>query len=132
MPNFRVRLSACGGVDVLEDVEGDCGPCEDILVLGMPGIGTLGASCSCGPAPSNDPLTFLEDTVEEGTLLSALLNQCGKRCLRLKPPGGRRSSSVALTVSEFEDPVLYVYVVKGVTSGWKISLTNMINGGKIG
>ena len=79
-----------------------------------------------------EPLTFLDEADEEGALFSARPNQCGNPWLKLKPPGGRRSSSVALTVSELNDPVLYVYVVKGVTSGWKMSLTKVIEGGKIG
>lgn len=85
---------------------GDKGSCEDKLELGMPEVARSGVSWSVCPFPSIDPLTILEMTFEEETLFSALPNQCGNPSLRLKPPGGRRSSSVALTVSEFEDPVL--------------------------
>ena len=98
----------------------------------MPELDRLETSCSFCPCPSCVPLTVLDEIVDEAILFSALSNQCGNPCLRLKPPGGRRSSSVALTVSELEDPVLYVYVVKGVISGWKISLTKVIDGGKVG
>ena len=102
-------------------------------MLGMPEVGHVGVPRPCCPAcASYDPLTFLEEADEEAILFSALPNQCGNPCLRLKLPGGKRSSSVALTVSEFKDPVLYVYVVRGVTSGWKISLMKVIEGGKTG
>lgn len=66
------------------------------------------------PAPSEawslscKPLTFLEDFIEESVLRSDLANQCGKALLKRKPPGGRRSSSEALTVSDAEEPVEYV------------------------
>ena len=43
---------------------------------------------------------------EFGTDLRALPNQCGKPCRKLNPPGGSRSSSVALTVSVSADPVV--------------------------
>ena len=51
-----------------------------------------------------DPLTLRELVAD----LCARPNHCGKPCRRLKPPGGRRSSSVALTVSVSEEPVVYV------------------------
>lgn len=77
-------------------------------------------------------LTFLELVAEDVTLFCDRPNQCGNPCLRLKPPGGSRSSSVALTVSELEDPVVYVYVVNGATSGWKMSLMKVMIGGREG
>lgn len=58
--------------------------------------------------PSCEPLTFLEDNVDEAVLFSDLPNQWGNAYRRLNPPGGNLSSSVALTVSELRDPVVYV------------------------
>lgn len=52
--------------------------------------------------PTIDPLT----SRDVGADFRARPNQCGKPCRRLKPPGGRRSSSVALTVSVSEEPVV--------------------------
>jgi len=54
------------------------------------------------------PLTFRDVVAELGALRLARPNQCGKPCRRLKPPGGNRSSSVALTVSVSVLPVLNV------------------------
>lgn len=107
------------------------GRTEDPLEDKSSGGGRI-ASLSLGPPPSNEPLTFLEEDPEDGALFCVLPNQCGNPCLKLKPPGGSLLSSVALTVSEVEDPVVYVYVVSGATSGWKMSLVKMIEGGKAG
>lgn len=64
------------------------------------------------------PLTFLDDAAEFAALFFALPNQCGKPCLKLNPPGGSLSSSVALTVSvASSDPVVNVYVVSGTSNG---------------
>jgi hypothetical protein len=52
------------------------------------------------------PLAFLDDIADPGSFLWARPNQFGKPCLRLNPPGGSLSSSVALTVSASEDPVV--------------------------
>jgi hypothetical protein len=49
---------------------------------------------------------FIDDALEETMLCCALPNQDGNPCLKLNPPGGNLSSSVALTVSELKDPVL--------------------------
>lgn len=65
------------------------------------------------------------DPIEE---MRSLPNHCGKPCRRLKPPGGSLSLSFALTVSASDTLVVYVYVVSGVRSGWKISDENVING----
>lgn len=79
------------------------------------------------------PLTFLDDAAEFVALFLALPNQCGKPCLRLNPPGGSLSSSVALTVSVVSaDPVVKVYVVNGTSSGWNISVAKVTSGGKSG
>lgn len=59
-------------------------------------------------------------------------NQLGKPCLRLKPPGGRRSSSVALTVPPSCISVVYMYVERGVIKGWKMSVENVTSGGSAG
>lgn len=59
-------------------------------------------------------------------------NQPGKPCLRLKPPGGSRSSSVALTVPPSCISVVYMYVVRGVMSGWKMSVEKVTRGGRAG
>jgi hypothetical protein len=59
-------------------------------------------------------------------------NHCGKPWRKLKPPGGSLSRSVALTVLVSEVLVVYVYVVKGVRSGWKMSDENVINGAEDG
>ena len=78
--------------------------------------------------PRPDPLTSRELAADG----RARPNHCGKPCRRLKPPGGSRSSSVALTVSVSEDPVVYVYVVSGVSSGWKTSVEKVTRGGRDG
>lgn len=57
-------------------------------------------------ASSSDWGNFLDDAPEETILFCALPNQKGKPCLKLNPPGGSLSSSVALTVSELKDPVV--------------------------
>ncbi len=59
-------------------------------------------------------------------------NQSGKPWRRLKPPGGRRSSSVALTVPLSWMSVVYMYVVKGVISGWNMSVEKVTRGGRSG
>jgi len=79
---------------------------EELLEDSPFGGGIIHASSPCMRVGPCVPLTILDDTVEEVALLCVLRNQCGKPCLRLKPPGGRRSSSVALTVSKLEDPVV--------------------------
>lgn len=75
-----------------------------------------------------DPLT----SRELGADLRARPNHCGKPCRRLKPPGGSLSSSVALTVSVSSDAVVNVYVVNGVSSGWKTSVEKVTRGGRVG
>jgi hypothetical protein len=69
---------------------------------------------------------------ELGCDLRARPNQSGKPCRKLNPPGGSRSSSVALTVSVCEEPVVEVYVVSGVSSGWKTSVEKVTRGGRVG
>ena len=101
MPTLWRPLCGRSGIDVSEEMEA-----EDNPELGMADIGRLEVSCPLRPCPSCDPLTFLEEATEGVILFSALPNQCENPCLKLKPPGGRRSSSVALTVSELRDPVL--------------------------
>ena len=59
-------------------------------------------NCGC----LSDGVKFPDDVPEETTFFCALPNQEGKPCLKLKPPGGNLSSSVALTVSELKDPVV--------------------------
>lgn len=81
---------------------------EDSLELKSSGGGGLYTSSRWFAAPGCASLTFLELVAENLALFCDLPNQCGNPCLRLKPPGGSRSSSVALTVSELEDPVVYV------------------------
>jgi hypothetical protein len=66
------------------------------------------------------------------TILLARPNQLGKPWRRLKPPGGRRSSSVALTVPLSCMSVVYMNVVNGVISGWNISVENVTRGGREG
>lgn len=75
-----------------------------------------------------DPLTLREVAAD----LRARPNHCGNPWRRLNPPGGSRSSSVALTVSVSEEPVVYVYVVRGVSSGWKTSVEKVTRGGSVG
>lgn len=81
---------------------------EDPLELKSSGGGGLYRSSRWFAAPACALLAFLELVAEDVALFCERPNQCGKPCLRLKPPGGSRSSSVALTVSELEDPVVYV------------------------
>lgn len=57
-------------------------------------------------ASSCNWIDFLDDASEEIILFRDLPNQKGKPCLKLNPPGGNLSSSVALTVSELGDPVV--------------------------
>lgn len=78
--------------------------------------------------PTPDPLTLRELAADR----RARPNHCGNPCRRLNPPGGSRSSSVALTVSVSDDPVVYVYVVNGVRSGWKTSVEKVTRGGSVG
>ena len=59
-------------------------------------------------------------------------NQPGKPSRRLKPPGGRRSSSVAETVPESWMSVVYMYVVRGVINGWNMSVEKVTSGGSAG
>lgn len=59
-------------------------------------------------------------------------NQLGKPCLKLKPPGGRRSSSVALTVPPSCMSVVYMYVERGVINGWNMSVEKVTSGGSAG
>lgn len=82
----------------------------------------------CVGLATPDALTLRELTVD----LRARPNHCGNPCRRLKPPGGSLSSSVALTVSVSDDPVVYVYVVSGVRSGWKTSVEKVTRGGSVG
>lgn len=82
----------------------------------------------CAGVPVPDPLTVREFAGD----LRERPNQCGNPWRRLKPPGGNRSSSVALTVSVSEEPVVYVYVVNGVSSGWKTSVAKVTRGGSVG
>ena len=123
LKRFGIRVAdAC-------EKEGEGGPAEMVLdsstlppLVALPCPGTV--SCAL--------LTCLEESTEERPLLCALLNQRGKPCRRLKPPGGSLSSSVALTVSELADPVVYVYVVRGATKGWNMSDTKVTVGGRKG
>jgi hypothetical protein len=64
--------------------------------------------------------------------LLARPNQFGKPWRRLNPPGGRRSSSVALTVPLSCISVVYINVVNGVISGWNISVEKVTKGGRAG
>lgn len=76
----------CGASDSFPNGAGEgVWPCEILAVVADP-----------------DPLT----SRELGTDRLARPNQCGKPCRRLNPPGGKRSSSVALTVSVSEEPVV--------------------------
>lgn len=59
-------------------------------------------------------------------------NQPGNPCRKLKPPGGRRSSSVALTVPPSCMSVVYIYVVSGAMRGWNMSVENVTRGGSAG
>ena len=105
---------------------------EDVLELVSSGGGGLYKSSRWLAASAYPSLTFLELGSEVLVLLWDRPNQWGNPCRRLKPPGGSRSSSVALTVSELEEPVVYVYVVNGATKGWKMSLIKVTAGGRIG
>ena len=105
---------------------------EDSVELRFSGGGGLYRSSRCSTAFGCALLTFLELAVEDWALFCDRPNQYGNPCLRLKPPGGSRSSSVALTVSELEDPVVYVYAVNGATRGWKMSLMKVMVGGRVG
>ena len=77
-------------------------------------------------------LSALDDAVDAISLLLALPNQCGNPWRRLNPPGGKRSSSVALTGSSVEAPVLNVYVVRGTINGWNTSVEKVTSGGRSG
>lgn len=83
-------------------------------------------------APSDCPLTVRLDFPDGMPFRLALPNQCGNPCRRLNPPGGSRSSSVALTGSSLAEPVLKVYVVRGTIKGWKTSVVNVTKGGRSG
>lgn len=63
------------------------------------------------------PLTLRDDDREGSALFRLRPNQWGNPCRKLNPPGGRRPSSVALTVSVSEEPVVNVYVVSGTIRG---------------
>ena len=105
---------------------------EDVLELVSSSGGGLYKSPGWLAAFACPSLTCLEFDSEVLALLWDRPNQWGKPCRRLNPPGRSRSSSVALTVSELEEPVVYVYVVNGATKGWKMSLMKIMAGGRIG
>lgn len=80
---------------------------EEGPLEGISSGGVLTASLRFWAPFSYEPLAFLEDAFDEAPLPFCFLpNQCGNPCLRLNPPGGNLSSSDALTVSEFDDPVV--------------------------
>ena len=81
---------------------------DDPPELWPSGKGGLCRSPRWFAAPVCASLTLLEPIAEDLVFFCDRPNQCGNPCLRLKPPGGSRSSSVALTVSEPDDPVVYV------------------------
>ena len=78
---------------------------EEPLESGSSGGGRIASLSFCEPV-SFEPLVFLEEAPEEPALVWARLNQLGNPCLKLNPPGGSLSSSVALTVSELDEPVV--------------------------
>ena len=88
------------------------------------------------PTTAFDPLAgvcvLLPDAAAADLLLAALLNQPGKPCRNEKPPGGKRSSSVADTVPESCIAVVYMYVVSGVIKGWNMSVVKVMTGGSAG
>lgn len=57
-------------------------------------------------------------------------NHSGKPCSRLKPPGGSFGLSVVLL--SLSTLAAYMCVVKGVMSGWKMSVENVTRGGARG
>ncbi|KAH0566466.1 hypothetical protein GP486_000136 [Trichoglossum hirsutum] len=98
------------------DIDGDTGETAD--PIGVAGsVGRLFPPATSVFLLRIAPLAFLDEAAEPGSFPWVRPNQPGKPCLRLKPPGGSLLSSVALTVSVSEDPVVYVYVVNGVRSG---------------
>lgn len=60
------------------------------------------------------------------------VNHDGKPYLKLKPPGGRCSPSLALIGPDPDTLAEREYVVKGDTSGWKMSLVKVTTGGEFG
>ena len=114
---------AVAGEEEASDIDGRS--TSRTVILGVDG-NTISSICEgCSPSPPVVvvtagllPLTFLDEAAEFVALLLALPNQCGKPCLKLNPPGGNRSSSVALTVSVVSaEPVVNVYVVNGTSNG---------------
>lgn len=80
---------------------------EEEPLEGISSGGVLTASLRFWAPGSCEPLAYLEDAIDEAPLPFCFLpNQCGNPCLRLNPPGSSLSSSNALTVSEFDDPVV--------------------------
>lgn len=96
--------------------------------------GPLGAfPASVDAVPVLGPLTFRDDFPDATPLRRlALPNQWGNPWRRLNPPGGSRSSSVALTGSSLAELVLNVYVVRGTINGWKTSVAKVTSGGRSG
>lgn len=107
---FLDRLASIGSFDRDRTlpIQDDLDFGEDPLELKSSGGGGLCRSSRWSEGFVCASLTFLQVVIEDLGLLCDRPNQCGNPCLRLKPPGARRSSSVALTVSELEDPVVYV------------------------
>lgn len=106
-PDRLAWIGSLGPVRTLP-IQDDLDFGEDPLEMKSSGGGGLCRSSRWSEGFACASLTFLEVVTEDLGLLCDRPNQYGNPCLRLKPPGGRRSSSVALTVSELEDPVVYV------------------------
>jgi hypothetical protein len=108
--SFRVS-KACGEATLasrfFSGVDGAAGSLTPTLSPSATGL-LLVFAASAPASPEPLPLTFLDEAAEFVAVLCALPNQCGKPCRRLNPPGGNLSSSVALTGSSFEDPVVKV------------------------
>jgi hypothetical protein len=113
------------GTGEIRDFSSPAGACSSWLVaVADPSEATMpsapeppDAVLALETVPIVFPLTFRDDLPEARPLLFALPNQCGNPWRRLNPPGGSRSSSVALTGSSLVELVLNVYVVSGTISG---------------
>ena len=110
----------------------------EILIIRFFSAEPFSCAASFGLANSlhnTPPIGLIFLTVKSRlSLLRRLLspNQVGNPSRRLKLPGKRRSSSFAETVPLASTLVEYVYVVKGTTRGWKISVVKVISGGRSG
>ena len=89
------------------------------------GASSVAAAASAPSLAVCSPSSFLPASA------TPLANHSGNPSFSTSPPGGSFSSSAALIVPPLS-LVECVYVVNGVTSGWKTSWRKVITGGRSG